>query len=166
MSDTPIIKQPRSVGYRGIAIMKKFESCRLTAYAATENERERGIWTIGWGHRKGVKQFDICTQEQADQWMVEDIAEVEAGVNRLVTHPINQAQFDALVSFAYNVGLDIDVDTKAEGLGDSTLLKLVNQGEFILAAAEFPKWNKQRGVVLGGLTSRRAAERQLFETPV
>lgn len=150
-------------GSRGIAIIKRYEKCRLVAYAATKKEFQRGVWTIGWGRIHGVKAGDTCTQEQADQWLAEDLAYFEQGVDRLVTVPLTQNKFDALVSFAYNVGLDEDSDDNAEGLGDSTLLKLVNAGEFIKAAAEFPKWVKQDGVVLNGLVDRRATERALFE---
>ena len=85
------------------------------------------------------------------------------GVNSLIKVPATQGQFDALVSFAYNVGLDIDEDTLAEGLGDSTLLRKFNAKDYAGCAAEFPKWNKAGGVVLNGLTKRRAGERAMFE---
>jgi len=88
--------------------------------------------------------------------------EFEPGVLRLVKVPLTQGQFDALVCFAYNVGLDDDADTLAEGLGDSTLLRKVNAGDFSGAAAEFAKWNKNDGKVMLGLRRRRAAERALF----
>lgn len=153
-------------GSRGIALIKRFEQCRLKAYAATEKERQRGIWTIGWGKTTGVREGDTCTQEQADEWFLDDLARFEDGVNRLVTVPLTQPQFDALVSFAYNVGLDIDEDTKAEGLGDSTLLKLVNAGQFNAAANEFGKWIRQDGQIVNGLVARREAEKTLFETAV
>lgn len=153
-------------GSRGIALIKRFEQCRLKAYVATEKERQRNIWTIGWGKTTGVREGDTCTQEQADEWFIDDLAKFEDGVNRLVTVPLTQPQFDALVSFAYNVGLDIDEDTKAEGLGDSTLLKLVNAGEFDQASKEFMKWVYQDGVKLNGLVARREAEKTLFETAV
>ena len=86
----------------------------------------------------------------------------EAGVARLVTRPIEQSQFDALVSFAFNVGLDIDAHRRAEGLGDSTLLALVNAVRDQDAAIEFVKWNKAGGRPLLGLTRRRLAEAQLY----
>ena len=73
-----------------------------------------------------------------------------------------QGQFDALVSFAYNVGLDIDDDTAAEGLGDSTLLRKHKAGDYAGAKAEFLKWVKNDGVVMKGLTRRRAAEAALY----
>ena len=77
--------------------------------------------------------------------------------------PTTQGQFDALVSFAYNVGLDIDADTLAEGLGDSTLLKLHKQGRWVEAAEQFFRWNKQKGKVLRGLTIRRAEESAMYQ---
>lgn len=147
----------------GIELVKRFESCRLKAYAATPYEQRRGIWTIAYGHTRGVKEGDTCTQEEADAWLMEDLAEFEAGVERLVTVPLTDNQASALISLAYNIGLDEDLDTKAEGLGDSTLLRLVNAGRFTEAAAEFPKWVFQNGQKLNGLVKRRQAERELFE---
>lgn len=142
----------------GLQLIKDFEQCRLAAYQCSA-----GVWTIGWGHTKGVKQGDTCTQAQADAWLAEDVAEVEQGVRLLVKVPLTQGQFDALVSFAFNCGLDIDVDTIAEGLGDSTLLRKLNAGDYIGAALEFQKWDKSSGMTLRGLTRRRLAERALFE---
>lgn len=143
----------------GIALIKSFESCRLAAY-----DDGVGVWTIGWGHTKGVKPGDVCTQQQADDWFDEELQEFEGYVNQLVTVPLTQNQFDALVSFTYNVGPDIDSDTIAEGLGDSTLLRKLNAGDYFGAAAEFQKWNRAGGQVMRGLTRRREAERALFQS--
>lgn len=147
---------------QGVQFIKSYEKLRLKAYTATQNEHQRGIWTIGWGHTKGVKQGDTCTIKQAEDHFLADLREFEDGVNLLVTVPMTQDMFDALVSFAFNVGLDRDEDTKAEGLGDSTLLRLLNEGRYTDAAAEFPKWNKQAGKVLRGLTDRRLKEQATF----
>lgn len=147
------------IGLKGLFIIKSFESCRLVAY-----DDGGGVWTIGWGHTRGVKRGDTCTQAQADAWLLEDVTEAELAVHRLVKVPITQNQFDALVSFAYNCGADEDADTIAEGLGDSTLLRKLNGADYVGAAAEFPKWNKDNGVVLQGLVRRRAAEQNLFLT--
>jgi lysozyme len=153
-----------NIGSRGLAIVKSFEQCRLTAYAATESERANGIWTIGWGHTHGVREGDTCTQGQADDWLVEDVAIDEAGVNKAVTYPIGQPQYDALVSFAYNEGV--------HALETSTLLHKLNLGDLPGAAAEFPRWIKQYNPktgqydVVNGLVRRREMERKLFEALV
>ena len=146
------------LGPKGLTIIKSFETLQLKAYAATADEAARNIWTIGYGHTQGVKRGDICTEAQADAWLLEDCMIAERAVHMLVKVPINQHQYDALVSFAFNVGLDIDADRRAEGLGDSTLLALVNAGRDQDAAIEFVKWNKAGGRPLLGLTRRRLAE--------
>lgn len=148
------------LGPKGLALIKHFEELRLVAYLCPAK-----VWTIGWGHTKGVKPGDTCTKEQAEKWLLEDCEEFERAVHMLVKVPITQNQFDALVSFTFNVGPDIDADTIAEGLGDSTLLRKLNGGDYAGAALEFPKWNKGGGYVLPGLVRRRAAEQNLFLTP-
>lgn len=141
----------------GVKIIKDFEGCRLKAYLDGG-----GVPTIGWGSTGGVKLGDTLTQAEADALFDTEIRIYEAGVNRLVKVPITQNEFDALCSFAYNVGLDEDTDNVAEGLGDSTLLKYVNKMDFYSASQEFPKWNRDNGKVVAGLTRRREAERNLF----
>lgn len=147
-------------------LIKHFEGCRLTAYLCPA-----GIPTIGWGHTgKDVTLAHVglkvtITQAEADALFVADVRKFERGVDRLVTNlSLLPHQWGALVSFAFNVGLDEDGDGKAEGLGDSTLLKLVNKGDMIAAAKEFPKWVHAGGKVSEGLQRRRAAERFYFET--
>lgn len=148
---------------RGISLIRRFEGLRLRAYADAV-----GVPTIGYGHTRSVTAADVAagrtiTEQQADELLRQDVAEFEAGVAKLVTRKdLRQSQFEALVCFSYNVGLDIDADTKAEGLGDSTLLVLVNAGRDQDAAAEFLKWNKAGGRALLGLTRRRLAEAQLY----
>ncbi|MBL5898551.1 lysozyme [Lelliottia amnigena] len=145
----------------GQNLIKGFETCELTAYPDPGSGNDP--WTIGWGHTgPEVKPGLVCTQQQADQAFSADLDVFERDVMQLVKVEINQNQFDALVSFAYNVGPDIDSDDIAEGLGDSTLLKKLNAGDYAGAADEFPKWNKSNGKVMNGLTRRRAAERELF----
>lgn len=142
----------------GLSVIKHFESCHLTAYRCPA-----GVWTIGWGHTgREVKEGLVWTQAMADATLQSDLARFERDVTFLVKVPVTQRQFDALVSFAYNVGSDIDIDTLAEGLGDSSLLRHFNAGRIVEAANEFPKWNKAGGKVLRGLTRRRHAERSLF----
>lgn len=153
---------------RGRQFIQGFETCELKAYPdpATKNDPvKRGKpWTNGWGHT-GPDVYEGCpdiTQAEADGNFEVDLAAFERDVNRLVTVQITQGMFDALVSFAYNVGSDIDEDTKAEGLGDSTLLRKLNAGDYRGAAEEFLKWNKANGAVMNGLTRRRKGERLMF----
>jgi len=147
----------------GAQVLHYFEQCRLEAYP-DPGSADGHPWTIGWGDTgPDVKPGLVITQDEADARFARRLErEFEPGVMSLVKVPLTQGQFDALVSFAYNVGLDIDTDTLAEGLGDSTLLRKVNAGDFAGAAEEFPKWNKNDGKVMLGLRRRRAAERALF----
>jgi lysozyme len=133
----------------GRKLIKSFESLRLEAYQDSVS-----VWTIGWGHIKGVKKGDICSQQQAEIWLTEDLTEAEASVERVVKVKLNGNEFGALVSFVFNLGVG--------SLKKSTLLKLLNAGDFNGAALEFKKWNKAGGKVLTGLTRRRTAEAQLF----
>jgi lysozyme len=123
------------------------------------------VWDIGYGHviREDIgEERRAITFEEAELLLDFDMRLFEDGVSRLLTCDVAQCQFDALLSFAYNVGLDEDTDDVAEGLGDSTLLRYVNAGDFDAAADEFAKWNKGGGRVVAGLTKRRAAERAMF----
>lgn len=145
---------------RCIAFIKSFEKCKLVAYMPTKNDRP----TLGWGSTgRDIKMGMTWTQEQADARFDRDLAMFAAGVEHLIGGaPTNQAQFDAMVSFAYNVGLDDDGDGVAEGFGDSTLLKKHKSGDFKGAADQFKFWNKQKGVVLAGLTRRRGGEAAMY----
>ncbi|MFR9719078.1 lysozyme [Aeromonas diversa] len=146
----------------GVAVLHYFEDCKLTAYPDPGSQYGEP-WTIGRGHTgPEVKRGLVWTQQQADEAFLADLRHVERGVGALVKVPLTQGQFDALVCFAYNVGLDIDSDTQAEGLGDSTLLRKLNAGDYAGAALEFPKWNKNDGKPMRGLTRRRYAELGLF----
>lgn len=147
----------RRINAAGAAIIKEFEGLRLTAYLCPA-----GVWTIGWGHTgPDVKPGLVITHERAEELFADDLQEFEAGVARLA--PVaSDNQFSALVSFAFNVGLDEDGDSLAEGLGDSTLLRKHNAGDFEGAAREFAKWNTAKGHVLPGLSRRRAMEAALY----
>lgn len=147
----------RTIHAPGLEIIKSSETLRLNAYPATKEELAKGIWTIGYGHTRGVKEGDTCSIQQADEWLREDCYDAERTVNWSVTHPLTQNQFDALVSLVFNIG-----DPQFRG---STLLRRLNAGLMLEAADEFPKWNKQAGKVLGGLVTRRARERELFLKP-
>jgi lysozyme len=139
-------------GANGFKVIKDFEKCRLWAFKPILTDP----WTIGWGRTKNVRAGDTCTQEQADTWLLEDIKECEIGVGRCKVS-LTQNEFDALVSFSYNVGVG--------ALANSTLLRLLNSGDRLGAAAQFARWNKSKGIPLAGLSRRRAAEARLFMTP-
>jgi lysozyme len=151
------------ISTNGLKVKKYFESCKLQAYP-DPGSKDGHPWTIGWGHTgQDVFKGLVWTQKQADAALVKDAERFERDVESLVKIPINQNQFDALVCFAFNVGSDIDADNIAEGLGDSTLLKMLNSGNFDGAAAQFLRWNKNDGKVMLGLARRRLAEKYLFE---
>lgn len=128
----------------GINLIKKYEGCRLTAYKCPA-----GVWTIGYGHTAGVKQGMTITQAQADAFLVEDLVKYERKVNKYTKYNFNQAQFDAMVSFAYNVG-SIDGLTKN---GTRTIQQISDA---------ITLYNKGGGKVLPGLVRRRAEEKALF----
>lgn len=152
------------ISQAGIDLIKHFEGFQAKAYLCPA-----GKLTVGYGHTgKDVKPGMVISQAQADALLLADLRQAEKDVNSLVTASLTQSQFDALVSFAFNVGSDIDLDTIAEGLGDSTLLRLVNRKDFDLASKEFLKWDKATNPKTGkkealpGLTKRRRAESILF----
>lgn len=146
-----------------IDLMHSFESCRLQAYP-DPGSRDGHPWTIGWGATgPGIARGVVWTQAQADERFRADLAKFEAGVNRLLGGaPTTQHQFDALVSLAYNIGLDEDADTIAEGLGDSTLLRKHKAGDYEGAANAFRSWRFNDGRELRGLVRRREAEAALY----
>jgi lysozyme len=135
-------------------LIKKWEQLRLEAYKPTPND----VWTIGWGHTKGVFPGMKITKETAQQYFEEDTAWAVSAVNTLVRVPLSQNQFDALVSFVFNIG--------TTQFKKSTLLRKLNVGNYEGAAAEFPRWNKQKGKILKGLVRRRAEEMELFLVPM
>ncbi len=135
-------------------LIARWEGFRAEAYLCPA-----GVWTIGYGHTgPDVKPGMVITQQQAVQLLINDLARFNNGVNALVTLPLNQNQFDALVSFSYNLGLG--------SLQSSTLLRLLNAGNFQAAADQFPRWDRAGGKEVAGLLARRNAERALFLTPV
>jgi len=134
--------------------LKEYEKCILEAQHLPADRPD--VYTIGWGHIRGVYLGMVWTQDKADQVLQEDVEQVEADVELLVNVDLTDNQFDALTMFAYNVG------TAHDGLGGSTLLRLLNAGDYQGAADQFPRWNKSNGKVQGGLVTRRAWERALF----
>ncbi len=134
----------------GLALIRQAEGLRLRAYKCPA-----GVWTIGFGTTAGVKEGQVITKERAEELLRDDVKRFEDQVLRLVKAPLTQGQLDALVSFTYNLG--------AANLGNSTLLRLLNAGDYRGAAAQFDRWTKAGGKELPGLVKRRAAERALFE---
>ena len=133
----------------GLSLIKKFEGCELEAYQCSA-----GVWTIGYGHTKGVTPSDSISQEEAEQMLVDVLHEYESYVNEYVTVALSQNQFDALVSWVYNLG--------PANLKASTMLKVLNSGEYEDVPAQMKRWNKAGGKVLEGLIRRREAEACLF----
>ena len=133
-----------------VDLIKQHEGLRLKAYLPTKKD----VWTIGYGHTKTAVEGMVITQEQADKLFRDDLAWVRKAIAKNVTVPLSQPQYDALASFIYNLG--------ETNLARSTLLRKLNASDYVGAANEFPKWNKQKGKVLRGLVKRRAAERNLF----
>jgi lysozyme len=140
----------KQIGKAGLDLVKSFEGLKLRAYLCPAN-----VWTIGFGSTgPHVTPGKVITEAQADGLLQDDLDRFEKAVTRLVTVPLTQNQYDALVSFAFNVGIS--------ALERSTLLKRVNAKLFDQARAEFGKWNRAGGRPLAGLTRRRAAEAALF----
>ena len=138
---------------KGIAIITEFEGFRSKAYLCPA-----GVPTIGFGFTKGVQLGDTMTKAQAKARLAAELGEYEEGVLSACTNPPNQNEFDALVCFAFNVGVG--------GMSKSSVIKAHNRGDHQAAARAFQLWNKAGGVVYAGLTRRRAAESALYLTPM
>ncbi|MGB3403634.1 MAG: glycoside hydrolase family protein [Microcoleaceae cyanobacterium] len=139
----------RQTGSAGVNMIKSFEGLHLDAYYDAV-----GIPTIGYGHIEGVYMGMSISEAEAEELLRKDLERFEVAVQDAAEVEINDDQFDALVSFSFNLG--------AGSLFSSTLLKLLNKGKFEQAAEEFPRWNKAGGQALLGLTRRRLSERALF----
>lgn len=136
----------------GVALIKEFEGCKLKAYQDIV-----GVWTVGYGATGAdVTEGLEITQEEADKRLLADIEQFERGVMRVVKVPLTDNQLAALVSFTYNLGIG--------SLWRSTLLRLLNAGDYEAAAKEFLKWDRAGGVPVAGLTRRRKSEMDLFNT--
>ncbi len=157
----------RAIGPRGLALIKRFEGCaRVRGDGLIEAYPDPGTgaepWTIGWG-ATGADRFSggriragtVWTQSQCDARLAEDLARYAAEVARAIGQtPTSQGQFDALVSFHYNTG----------AIARATLTRKHKARDYAGAAAEFARWNKAGGRVLRGLTRRRAAEAELYQS--
>jgi len=140
-------------GSKGIKLVKEFEGFKAQAYLCPAN-----VWTIGYGTTSGVKKGQMVTEEQAIKLLQDDLAKFEKAVKNLVRVPLNQDQFDALVAFVYNIGVG--------AFSRSTLLSLLNQGNYEAVPEQLLRWNKAGGRVLSGLARRRQAEGKLFKSEV
>ena len=141
------------ISQNGINLIKQFEGCRLEAYKCPA-----GVWTISYGHTgSDVVSGRKITQEQAENLLKQDLIVHCNNVEKLVKVKLNQNQFDALVSFEYNVGYG--------NFSSSTLLKLLNKGDYTGAAGQFERWVYAGGKVLARLQKRRKAAMSCFTTP-
>lgn len=134
---------------KGLALIKSFEGFSALAYLCPA-----GVWTVGYGHTKGVTQSSHCTLPAAEALIREDVAFAEGAVTNSVVVKLTQGQFDALVSFVFNLGVGT--------FRKSTLLRLLNKKDYAGAADEFDRWIFAGGKKQKGLVARRSAERALF----
>jgi len=134
----------------GVELVKSHEGLRLKAYLCPA-----GVWTIGYGHTRTAKRGMVITAEKAEDLLLEDLVEAEDAVSSMVDVPLSQGQFDALVSFVFNLG--------SGNFKTSTLRRKLNAGDYAGASVEFGRWVYSSGKKLGGLIKRRAEERALFE---
>lgn len=139
-----------NISQEGLDLIKKFEGCELTAYQDSVD-----VWTIGYGHTKGVEEGQEITQDEAEEMLASELDEYEGYINDLVECALEQCQFDALVAWVYNLG--------PTNLRSSTLLKRLNSDDLEDVPDQIKRWNKAGGKVLAGLVRRREAESLLFE---
>lgn len=138
-----------NISEKGLNLIKEFEGCRLTAYRCPA-----GVLTIGYGHTGGVIERMSISQEQANEFLKQDVVWAENAVNNNVKVGLTQNQFDALVSFTFNIGTG--------GLKSSDLFAILNNGDYAGASNQFGRWVHGGGVVLPGLVRRRTAEKAMF----
>lgn len=149
---------PWPIAMAAVAEIANSESLRLKAYRCPA-----GVWTIGWGETDGVQPGDTCTKAEADRWLLEDLTGRAAAVRALCTVEPSENELGAMVSLAYNIGVD--------AFRRSTVLRQHNAGNRQAAARAFGLWNKARNPrtgqleVLDGLTARRQREAALYLTP-
>jgi lysozyme len=142
------LKPKKQISDACVTLVKTFEGFEAKAYKCPA-----GVWTIGYGHTLNVKPTDVITEVAASMLLKEELQNYADKVDKIVA-VASQNQFDALVSFAYNVG--------TSALSGSTLLKKHNAGEYLEAQEQFLKWDRAAGKVLAGLTRRRAHEAALY----
>lgn len=145
-----INKSDMHISKEGICLIKKFEGLKLESYKCSAS-----VWTYGYGSTKNVKEGDTISKKDAEKLLLKEIKEYENYLKKLIKVKINQNQFDALVSWVYNLG--------PNNLEKSTLLKILNNKEYKDVPYEIRKWNKVNGEISEGLIRRRNAESLLFE---
>lgn len=139
-----------SYSTNGLSLTERFEGCQLTAY-----QDQVGVWTIGYGHTgPDVAQGLTITMDQAQALLMRDVGSAVACVNKVVAVQLTQGEFDALVDFVFNLG--------TAAFQGSTMLRLLNAGEYANAATQFDLWDHAGGAVVAGLLRRRQAETALF----
>jgi lysozyme len=143
-----------SINQAGIELIKSFEGFRSEPYQDVV-----GLWTIGVGHLiQPHEKFTKLTPSEVDALLEKDLERTCEGVANCLKVAVNENQFAALVSLAFNIGIG--------AFSKSTLVKKLNAGNIEGAEVEFGRWNKAGGKVVDGLTRRRLAEAELFSTPV
>lgn len=142
----------QNISEEGLNLIRKYEGFSARPYLCPA-----AVWTQGYGHTRGVTQFSEPVDEaQATEWLREDVETAERSVRRLIVSPLSQGQFDALVSFTFNLG--------GGALQRSTLRRKVNAGEHDAVPAELMKWCRAGGKVMKGLLNRRRAEAALYDS--
>lgn len=137
----------------GCDLIRRFEGLRLEAYRCSA-----GIWTIGYGSTHGVREGMKISRAEAESRLHMDVAIAERAVKSMLSVPVNENQFSALVSFVFNIG--------GANFRKSTMRAYINRKAFGDAADEFPRWVYAKGKKLAGLIERRKEERALFLRPV
>lgn len=142
------------ISYKGKELLKELEGFRQHAYLDTG-----GVWTIGYGTTKidgkPVEAGQTITEKEAQQWLDSDLAWAQTAVNKLIKVKLTQNMFDALTSFVYNIG--------ENAFARSTLLQLLNTGQYAAASQQFKRWVYDNKKVVKGLVTRRMKEQALFE---
>lgn len=149
-----LLPSSRKINQRGLDLIKEFEGFRSEAYLCPAN-----VWTIGFGSTfypdgRKVKKSDRITKEEAEKLLMTTVQTFADGVNKAVKVPLTSNQFSALVSLCFNIGIS--------AFQKSTLVRVLNEGNYGEAANQFLRWNRGGGKVLAGLTRRRNRERELF----
>ena len=143
------VEKTMIISIPGVELLTHFEGLKLEAY-----QDSVGVWTIGYGHTKGVTPSMKITESQASNLLKTELIEYQNYINEMVKVELSQCEYDALVCWVYNLG--------PTNLRESTLLKVLNQGDKFLVPEQIRRWNRAGGKVLKGLVRRREAEALMF----